>query len=446
MADFTFDIFIIGAGSGGVRAARLAAKLGKKVGVAEQFRVGGTCVIRGCVPKKLMVFASDFRESAKDSAGFGWYFEEVKFNWQILISRMSKEIARLESIYLNTLSESGVTLFNSRATFTDKNELELANGDRVKAKTILIASGSIPYVPDVVGWQNTITSDDVFHLPTIPKRILIQGGGYIACEFAAIFNGLGVDVIQSYRGDKILRGFDGEVRDHVSKSMLSRGIDIRVNSTLTSYRKVGNNIEALFDDGNIELVDHVLCATGRTPNTFNLRLEKIGVHLDKKNGIIVDDFQKTSVPTIYAIGDVTNRLNLTPVAIRDAVAFIETAVKNKPTSPDHSCVPTAVFTRPEVGSVGLTEEEASALGEIEIFKTQFNPMFNSMAGKNEKILMKVIVQVSSQRVLGCHIVGPSASEIIQSVAIAVKMGATKEDFDKTCAVHPTIAEELVTLK
>ena len=445
MAGHDFDLFIIGAGSGGVRAARLAASQGARVAVAEEFRYGGTCVIRGCVPKKLMVNAADFKDSFEDANGFGWSVENVTFSWEKFLKAKNKEIDRLEGIYRNNLEKSGVKVFNLNAKLIAKDKVELNDGRVFSANTVLIATGGRPFVPEFVGKEHVITSNEVFELQKLPGRILIVGGGYIASEFSGIFNGMGVDVKQIYRGDKILRGFDSDIRDHLMASMISRGVDIICNSSVIKCEKYLNQLIVTLSDGSIIETDCILYATGRVPSTSNLGLDKLGVKLDNEGAIVVNDFQQSSVSTIYAIGDVTNRLNLTPVAIRDAISFVETVFKSNPCSPDYDLVATAVFTRPEIGTVGLTEEEASKKKTKKIYLSKFRPLASAVSNRDELTIMKMIVDVLTEKVLGCHLIGPDSAEIIQLAAVAIKMGATKKDFDRTCAVHPTMAEELVTL-
>ena len=445
MKKIDFDLFIIGAGSGGVRAARLAAAEGNKVGVAEEFRYGGTCVIRGCVPKKLMVNAADFRDSLTDANGFGWEIRSTSFSWKKFLFAKNKEILRLENIYYKILQNSGIQTFGFRGKFLSSNSIELSDGTICRSKIILIAAGGVPFVPHFEGQEYAITSNDIFELESLPNRILIVGGGYIASEFSGILNGMGVKVTQIYRGEKLLRGFDEDIRDHVSISMLKRDINVKCGVDVLKCQKNENGLSVTLSNGSVIDTDCLLFATGRRPNTNNLGLEKTEVSLDKEGAIKTNEFQRTSDPSIYAIGDVTNRLNLTPVAIRDAIAFVETAFKNRPVSPDHEVVPTAVFTRPEIGTVGLTEVQAAVNHSIEIYKTKFKPLANIIAGRTEETVMKMIVDKKTRKVLGCHLVGPNSAELIQLAAVAIKMGACKEDFDKTCAVHPTAAEELVTL-
>ena len=445
MASNDFDLFVIGAGSGGVRAARLAAAHGAEVAVAEEYRYGGTCVIRGCVPKKLMVNAADFKDFFEDANGFGWSTENVMFSWKNFLFAKNKEIDRLENIYRKNLEGSGVKVFNVRAKLISANQVELSDGRVFTAKTVLIATGGRPFVPDIYGKENIITSNEVFDLKKLPDRVLIVGGGYIASEFSGIFNGMGVGVTQIYRGTRILRGFDSDIRDHLTASMKARGIDIKCNINVIKCEKIANELAVTLSDGSIINTDCLLYATGRAPNTFNLGLEQIGVVLDGSGAVVIDDLQRSSVASIYAIGDVTNRLNLTPVAIRDAISFVETVIKNNPSSPDHNLVATAVFTRPEIGTVGLTEEEALKRYSIKTYLTKFKPLANAVSGRDERTVMKMIVDEPTEKVLGCHLIGPNSAEMIQLAAVAIKMGATKNDFDRTCAVHPTMAEELVTL-
>ena len=440
-----FDLFVIGAGSGGVRAARLAAAEGYIVGIAEGSRVGGTCVIRGCVPKKLMVYASEFKETFKDAAGYGWEMGKVNFDWNKLRTARDKEVARLETAYRTNLQKSGVKIFENFAKCLGPKLLELNNGTVIEAEHILLATGGIPKKPDFKGVDLTISSDEVFELGKLPKEILIYGGGYIACEFASIFKGLGSKVHLVYRGDNLLKGFDSDVRSTLTSEFTNKDILLTLNSTITSVKQENKKLRVDLADGQNFSVDEVLCATGRKPNIDDLGLNQIGVRL--KNGAIsVDEYQKTNIPTISAIGDVTDRLNLTPVAIRDGIAFVNTIFKKNPTKPDHDLVPKAVFSQPEVGTVGITEEEAKKkLKLYKVYKTFFKPMKNQLALRDERVLIKIIVEKETDIVLGAHIVGHGAAELIQIIAITIKMGATKQDFDKTCAVHPTLAEELVTL-
>ena len=442
---YDYDLFVIGGGSGGVRASRVASQTGAKVGLAEEFRYGGTCVIRGCVPKKLMVYASQFSELFEGAAGFGWNVGETSFNWAQFMAAKDAEIARLEGIYSKNLKIAGVTLYDARAIVTGPHEVTLASDKVITAKTILIATGGWPFIPDFPGSELAISSNEIFELKEQPKRVLIVGGGYIASEFASIFNAMGTQTTQFYRSEQILRGFDNEVRDHVANEMRSKGVDLQVNMNVTSLKNVKGGIKVVQEGGGKFEVDQVIYATGRIPNTAGLGLEDVGVELGVKGEVKVDQYSGTSLPSIYAVGDVTDRLALTPVAIREGIAFVETVFNDNPTAPDHDFIATAVFTQPEIGAVGLSEEEARKLEEIEVYASVFRPMQHILAGKDEKMLMKLIVSKGSRKVLGCHIVGQGAGEMIQLAGIALKVGATKEDFDRTVAVHPTAAEELVTM-
>lgn len=443
---YDFDLFVIGGGSGGVRAGRVASQGGAKVALAEEYRYGGTCVIRGCVPKKLMVYASAFSESFEAAKGFGWTVGETSFDFKKLIGSIDEELDRLEGLYLKGLESNGVTTFNSRAVVKDAHTVVLSHGEEITAKTILVATGGQPFIPNVKGHENAISSDDVFLLEDLPARILVVGGGYIACEFAGIFNGMGAAVTQFYRGAQILRGFDGEVRGHVAEEMIRKGVNLHVGTDVASIEKKDDGLHVTCTNGSVTVVDEVLYATGRVANTSDMGLEEAGVKLGRKGEIMVDRFSQTSVPSIYAVGDVTDRVNLTPVAIREGVAFVETVFNDNPTAMDHDMIATAVFTQPEVGTVGLGQEEADESYSVEIYRAAFRPMANILAGSDERMLMKLVVDKGSRKVLGCHIVGPAAGEMIQMAGIAIKMGATKEDFDRTVAVHPTAAEELVTMK
>lgn len=449
MADNDVDLFVVGAGSGGVRASRIAASHGARVMIAEEYRVGGTCVIRGCVPKKLLVYASRFSDEFEDAAGFGWTVPDATFHWPSLIANKDREIARLEAAYINTLERHKVELVKSRAVIEDAHTVRLlANGASIRAKTILIATGAAPYHgAKIAGLEHVISSNEAFHLPQLPSRILIQGGGYIAVEFAGIFSGLGSQVTLVYRGENILRGFDDEVREHLRLEMVKRGIKIITRQTVAAVEKVDHGYDVELSDNEQVMADVVMFATGRKPHVHGLGLEAAGVKLGSTGGIAVDDYSRTSVPNIYAVGDVTNRVNLTPVAIREGHAFADTVYGNKPTPVDHANVPTAVFSEPEVGVVGLTETQArERLAKLDVYKTTFRPMKATLSGRDTRSFMKLLVDGDSDRVVGCHIVGPDAGELIQVIGIAVKMGATKADFDATMAVHPTAAEELVTLR
>ncbi|WP_377188833.1 glutathione-disulfide reductase [Ruegeria meonggei] len=444
---FDYDLFVIGGGSGGVRAARVAAgENGAKVALAEEDRYGGTCVIRGCVPKKLMVFASEFSDMVGDAQAYGWDVKPGPFDWQVFRGKLHAELDRLEGIYRNILKNNGVESFDQRAHLVDAHTVELADGTRKTAKHILVATGGRPVVPEFPGSDLAITSNEIFHLEKLPHSILIVGGGYIASEFAGIMNGMGVKTTQFYRGAQILRGFDEEARGLISEEMCQNGIDLHLGTNVLEMAKDGDKIRVKATNGSEQLFDVVMYATGRAPNADNLGLEAIGVERGRKGEIIVDEYSQTGVPSIYAIGDVTDRVNLTPVAIREGMAFVETVFKGNPTPVDHDLIPTAIFTQPEFGTVGLSEEEAAAQEPVEVYATSFKPMQKAFAGGTQRVLMKLIVSQASRKVLGCHIVAPGAGEMIQLAGIAVKMGATKEDFDRTVAVHPVMAEELVTMR
>mgnify|MGYP006159324401 FL=1 len=444
---FDYDLFVIGGGSGGVRAARVAAAdTGAKVGMAEESRYGGTCVIRGCVPKKLMVFASSYAPAMKQAAAYGWDVQSGDFDWPAFRINLEGELDRLEGIYRNLLKNSGVETYDFRATVTGPNTVRLSDGRKFSAKTILVATGGWPSVPQVPGAEYTITSNEIFHLETLPKRILIVGGGYIACEFAGILNGLGADAHLWYRGTKVLRGFDEEARDVISQGMQERGVTIVTETNIAQINKSEGGLQVTDTQGAVHDFDLVMYATGRAPNSAGLGLEALGVGLDPVGAVEVDVYSQTAVPSIYAIGDVTDRVNLTPVAIREGMAFVETALKGNPTRVDHALIPSAIFTQPEYGTIGLSEEDARAEEAIEVYATSFRPMNTSFINDPHRVLMKLVVSQATRKILGCHIVADGAGEMIQMAGIAVKMGATKEDFDRVCAVHPTMSEELVTMK
>jgi glutathione reductase (NADPH) len=443
------DLFVIGAGSGGVRAARIASGYGARVMIAEEYRVGGTCVIRGCVPKKLLVYASRFADEFEDAAGFGWTVGEPTFDWPTLIANKDKEIARLEAAYTANLDRAKVEIAKSRATIVDPHTVKIAaTGEMVRAERILVATDAAPHFgADIMGLEHVISSNEAFHLPKLPKRILIQGGAYIALEFATIFNGLGSDVTVVYRGDNILRGFDDEVRSHLRDELEKRGIKVLCKRLVEGVEKVEHGFDVELSGHEQIMVDTVMFATGRKPNVAGLGLDAAGVEVNAKGAIVVDDFSRTSAPHIYAVGDVTDRVALTPVAIREGHAFADTVYGGKPTPVDHKNVPTAVFSEPEVGVVGLTEAEAChVLPKVDIYKASFRPMKATLSGRDTRVFMKLVVDGSNDRVVGCHIVGPDAGELIQVLGIAVHMKATKADFDATMAVHPTAAEELVTMR
>lgn len=477
---FDYDLFVIGGGSGGVRAARVSAQGGAKVALAEESRLGGTCVIRGCVPKKLMVFASEYHDLAGEARDYGWSHQSGEFDWQAFKPRLQEELTRLEGIYRTLLEGSGVTVFDTRARLVDPHTVELDDGTKISAKHILIATGGHAVRPDMPNAHLGLTSNDIFLMEELPKSILIIGGGYIACEFACILNGLGVDVTQHYRGAQVLRGFDDEARGLVADAMIASGVKLHLGTNIVEMRASedvtdmdhGKPVELITGgagemapgdpdagdalkggpvwvkstNGQEQVFDRVMFATGRAPNTADLGLENAGVTLGRRGEVVVDGFSQTNVPSIYAIGDVTNRIQLTPVAIREGMAFAATVFDGTPTQVDHDLVASAVFTQPELGTVGLTEEQARDQEEIEVYCTSFRPMRTAFIGRSKRVLFKLIVSRATRKILGCHIVADGAGELIQMVGIAIKMGATKEDFDRTVAVHPTISEELVTMR
>ncbi|MCB2135406.1 MAG: glutathione-disulfide reductase [Rhodobacteraceae bacterium] len=444
---FDYDLFVIGGGSGGVRAARIAAgEYGARVGLAEEYRMGGTCVIRGCVPKKLMVFASSYAGAMEDAGQYGWQVTRGDFDWTTFRGKLDAELDRLEAAYRSGLTNAGVTIHDTRAVVEDAHTVRLASGETVRTKHILVATGGHPFVPEVPRGVEVMTSNDIFNLNRLPRSVLIVGGGFIACEFACILNGLGVHVTQYYRGAQILRGFDGEARGHIAEMMIESGVNLHVGTDVLEMRAVDGGTWVKSTDGREAVYEKVVYATGRVPNTAGLGLEAVGVQLGRKGEVVVDAWSQTAVPSIYAVGDVTDRINLTPVAIREGHAFADTVFGAKPRKADHDLVASAVFTQPELGTVGLSEEDAAEKGPIEVYATSFRPMQSAFAGRPDRVMMKLIVCAETRKVLGCHIVAPGAGEMIQLAAIAVKMGATKEDFDRTVAVHPTMSEELVTLR
>ena len=448
MSGFDYDLFVIGAGSGGVRASRIAASHGARVAVAEEYRVGGTCVIRGCVPKKLLVYGAHFAEDIHDARKFGWEISDCKFDWNVLRDNVLAEVDRLEGLYGQTLDNHKVTVFRTRATVVGPQKVRLADGTELTAERILIATGGWPHVPEFPGSEHAITSNEVFHLDTLPKRVVIAGGGYIANEFAGIFNEFGSKVTIVNRGDTILRGYDEQIRDRLLQISMTKGIDFKFNAP---FRSIDRN-----EDGSLTVhlegcdpipADAVLVAAGRVPNSRGIGLEEIGVELDKDGAIKVDETNQSSVPSIYAVGDVTNRIQLTPVAIREGQAFADSVFGGKPTVVDYRNVPSAVFSHPPIGAVGLTEAQArNKLGSIRVYTSDFRAMKNVLAGRNERALYKMIVNAATDQVVGLHMIGPDAPEILQAAAIAVKAGLTKADFDATVALHPTMAEELVLMK
>lgn len=448
MTAFDTDLFVIGGGSGGVRAARIAAGHGARVMLAEEYRMGGTCVIRGCVTKKLMVYAARFADDFADAAGFGWQVGQTQFDWASLIAAKDREIARLEGAYSQTLEKAGVEILRSRAVVEDAHHVRLlTTGARIRARHILVATGATPsHEPSIPGLEHAITSNEAFDLGHQPARVAIIGGGYIAVEFAGIFAGLGSDVTLIHRGDKLLRGFDEELRDGLGAALTARGLSLRLEVSPTAIENRANGLHVRLSDGSEVVADCVMLATGRRPNIRGLGLETAGVKLSPFGAVAVDAWSATNIPSIHAVGDVTDRANLTPIAIREGHAFADTVFGGRPTAVDHGLIPTAVFSTPELASVGLTEAQARAFGPIRLFKASFRPMRATLAGRNERTLMKILVDAATDKVLGVHMLGPDAGEIIQMAAIALTMGATKADFDRTVALHPSAAEELVTMR
>lgn len=449
MADYDFDLFTIGAGSGGVRASRVASAYGAKVAVAEEYRVGGTCVIRGCVPKKMLVYGAHFAEDLEDAKQFGWNIEGKSFDWVRLRDAIQKDITRLNGLYTETLENHDVTIYNQRAEITGDHEVTLADGTVITAKYILIATGAQPHVPSFPGSEHGITSNEAFHLDEVPEKILIAGGGYIANEFAGIFNEFGSKVCIMNRSDTLLRSYDASLRDRLLQISIMKGINFHFHSEFEKIEKLENGrlLVHMTNDDPIE-VDQVMYATGRVPNIDGLGLENVNVDTGKRGEIIVDDYSQTNVDYIYAVGDVTNRVQLTPVAIREGQAFADTVFgKDGPKKVDHSCIPSAVFSHPPIAAVGLTEDEArNTLGSIKVYQSDFRPMKNVLAGRNERGLYKMVVDAATDKVVGIHMIGPESAEIMQAAAVAVKAGLTKADFDATTAIHPSMAEELVLLK
>jgi glutathione reductase (NADPH) len=446
--NFDYDLFVIGAGSGGVRASRIAASHGAKVAVAEEYRVGGTCVIRGCVPKKLLVYGSHFAEDLADARRFGWNTEGATFDWPTLRDNVAAEVDRLEGLYGQTLDNNRVTVFRQRAAISGPNEVALADGSKVTAANILIATGAWPAKPDIPGAELGITSNEVFHLESLPKRAVIAGAGYIANEFAGILNELGVEVTLATRGDRMLRSYDQEIVGKLLDISREKGIDVRLNFPFLGVSKQADG-SLLVDGGEAGQIeaDLVLWAIGRVPNSEGLGLEDAGVALDKDSAVVVDEYNRTTVPGIYAVGDVTNRVQLTPVAIREGHAFADTLFGNTPRTIDYATIPTAVFSNPPISGVGLTEEEAQArFSDVKVYKSDFRAMKNVLAGRNERALYKMIVDGATNKVVGLHLIGPDSAEILQAAAVAVKAGLTKQDFDDTVALHPSMAEELVLMR
>jgi glutathione reductase (NADPH) len=448
MSSYDYDLFVIGGGSGGVRSARVAASLGKKVAIAEEYRFGGTCVIRGCVPKKLFVYASQFHEHFEDAAGFGWTVGETRFDWKTLVANKDKEIARLEGLYRKGLENAKADMFDARAELVDAHTVRLfKSGRTVSAEHIVIAVGGAPNVhPALPGHQFCISSNEAFHLETLPKSILIAGGGYIAVEFANIFHGLGVETTLIYRGAEILSRFDRDLRKGLHEAMEAKGIRVLCHDVIEEVAKTGEGLRAHTKNHGVLAIDMVMLALGRDPNTKSLGLEAAGVKVNERGAIVVDEYSRTTAPNIFALGDVTDRVQLTPVAIHEAMCFIETVYKDNPTKPDHQVIPTAVFSQPEIGTVGLGEEAAAkTYQELEVYRAHFRPMKATLSGRDEKMLMKLIVNAADRKVVGAHILGHDAGEMAQILGVTLKAGCTKDDFDRTMALHPTAAEELVTM-
>ena len=449
MADYDYDLFVIGIGSGGTRAARVAAAHGARVAAAEEYRVGGTCVIRGCVPKKLLVYGAHFAEDLADARRFGWDVPaDCKFDWKTLTGNVFEEVDRISKAYNTTLDSHKVEVINEHAELTGPNSIRLASGREVTSKYILIATGARPHIPTCPGHEYGITSNEAFHLESVPKRILIAGAGYIANEFAGIFHEFGAKVTLINRSDQILRGYDEQIRDRLLQISMMKGIDFRFNAKFEGIEKQadGSLKVSMSNHAPIE-VDCVMFATGRVPNTENLGLDAAGVELNEKGAIRVDEDNRSSVPSIYAVGDVTDRIQLTPIAIREGQAFADTIFGNKPTRVDYHCVPAAVFSHPQMAGVGYTESQAKMkVGSVKVYVSDFRPMKNVLAGRNERALYKMICDGETNKILGIHMIGPEAAEILQAAAVAVKAGLTKDAFDQTVALHPTMAEELVLMK
>jgi glutathione reductase (NADPH) len=446
MSQYEFDLFVIGAGSGGVRAARIAAGYGARVGICEHSRVGGTCVIRGCVPKKLLSYAAHFAEDFEDAAGFGWQVGEPAFDWARLIAAKDREIDRLNGVYLRLLENAGVELIEGYGKLLGSHRIQVGD-NTLTAEKILIAAGGRPWVPEFEGSEHVITSDEAFHLPALPPRVLVVGGGYIACEFSSIFNGLGAEVHQVYRGDRVLRGFDVDVRDTLGHEMARKGVRFHLERNVTAVRRQGTVFEVALDGGERLETDCVMYATGRVPASAGLGLETAGVEVRASGSIPVDEYSRTNVPHIFAVGDITHRVNLTPVALMEGHAFADSEFGGQPRPVDHAFVPSAVFSHPQVGTVGYSEEEARMhYGDVEVYRSTFRPMKHTLSGRAEQMLMKLVVEQGAGRVVGVHVVGPDAAEIVQGFAVAVKSCLTKAQFDATIGIHPTAAEELVTMR
>jgi glutathione reductase (NADPH) len=448
VAAYDYDLFVIGAGSGGVRAARLASELGKRVGIAEEYRIGGTCVIRGCVPKKLLVYASRYGSEIEDARGFGWASDNVHFDWPTLIHNVQNEIDRLNGIYTRTLENAGVDRFLTHATVEDRHTIKLSDRDKpISAEYVLVATGSHPALPDIPGQEHLISSNECFKLERLPKSIVIIGAGYIGMEFACIFAELGVDVTVLYRGEQVLRDFDMDLRNGVAEAMAERGIAFRMDVNVESVEKAGSGYKVTLKEGGSVSAALVMAATGRLPNTGDLGLRQTGVELGWNGHVVVDEYSKSSVDSIYAVGDVTDRKNLTPVAIREATAFVETVFEGMNKAMDYDFIPTAVFSEPEIGTVGLSEEKAREMyARVDIYKASFKPMRATLSDRDEKVFMKLVIDAETDKVVGCHMLGPDAAEIVQMAAIVLKLGVTKAQLDATMALHPSIAEEFVTMR
>jgi glutathione reductase (NADPH) len=443
---YDYDLFVIGAGSGGVRASRMAATFGAKVAVAEERDLGGTCVNVGCIPKKLLVYAAHFHDDFEDAAGFGWTVGERRIDWRVLIANKDREIERLNGVYRRLLQSAGVDIIEGRARLVDAHSVAVGSAQH-SAEHILIACGGWPAMPDIPGIEHAITSNEAFHLDRLPERVLIVGGGYIAVEFATIFHGLGVDVTLLHRGPLFLRGFDDDVRSELAREMVKRGVALRFDGRVERIEMVNGACHAQLADGCVLEAEQIMFATGRLPNTRGLGLEDVGVTLNEKGAVVVDTYSRSTVPHIFAVGDCTDRLNLTPVAIAEGQAVAETLFHENPTAPDHTTVPTAVFSYPNIGTVGLTEAAArTRYGTVDVYTSTFRPLKHTLSGRDERTFLKLVVDAATDRVVGCHMLGPDAGEVIQGFAVALKCGATKAQFDATIGIHPTIAEEFVTMR